>query len=146
METKHTPGPWTPEFGEAYRVRTQQDGGQVAILMNLKGRHGLAGRRNGDEVAANARLIAAAPELLEACQTFAEWLRREEAGFPAETRFKTPEGEAKWREWFDENLRVCDLAQKQARAAIAKATTPNAQVHGRGSVPCNGTLELFLEG
>ena len=61
-------------------------------------------------------------ELLEACQTFAEWLRREEAGFPAEIRFNTPEGEAKWREWFDENLRICDLAQKQARAAISKAT------------------------
>lgn len=68
MTAKHTPGPWTPEFGEAYRVRAQQDGGQVAIMMNLKGQHGLAGRRNGDEVAANARLIAAAPELLDALQ------------------------------------------------------------------------------
>lgn len=67
-EAKHTPGPWTPEFGEAYRVRAQQDGGQVAIMMNLKGRHGLAGRRTGDEVAANAHLIAAAPCLLEALQ------------------------------------------------------------------------------
>jgi len=68
MTAKHTPGPWTPEFGEAYRVRAQQDGGQVAIMTNLKGRDGLAGRRNGDEVAANARLIAAAPELLAALQ------------------------------------------------------------------------------
>lgn len=71
MTAKHTPGPWTPEFGEAYRVRAQQDGGQVAIMMNLKGRHGLAGRRNGDEVAANARLIAAAPELLDALELIA---------------------------------------------------------------------------
>jgi hypothetical protein len=71
-------------------------------------------------------MFAAAPALLEACKTFAEWLRREEAGFPAETRFNTPEGEAKWREWYYENLRVCALAQEQARAAIAKAegTTP----------------------
>ena len=65
---------------------------------------------------------AAAPELLEACQTFSEWLRREEAGFPAETRFDTPDGEAKWREWYFENLRICDLAQALALAAIAKAT------------------------
>lgn len=72
----------------------------------------------------DSRLIASAPDLLEACQTFAEWLRREEGGFPAETRFNTPEGEAKWREWFDENLRICDLAQTQARAAIAKAVGP----------------------
>ena len=67
--SKHTPGPWTPEFGEAYRVRAQQDGGQVAIMMNLKGQHGMAGRRTGEEVAANARLIAAAPDLLEALKT-----------------------------------------------------------------------------
>jgi len=65
---------------------------------------------------------AVGPELLEACQTFAEWLRREEAGFPAEARFDTPDGEAKWREWYYENLRICDLAQTQARAAIEKAT------------------------
>ena len=70
MEQKaaHTPAPWIADLGEAYRVRAQQDGGQVAIMMNLKGQHGLAGRRSGDEVAANARLIAAAPELLEACR------------------------------------------------------------------------------
>ena len=52
----------------------------------------------------------------------AEWLQREEGGFPPETRFNSPEGETKWREWFDENLRICALAQEQARAAIAKAT------------------------
>ena len=70
--SKHTPGPWTPEFGEAYRVRSQQDGGQIAIMMNLKGQFGLAGRRSGDEVAANARLIAAAPDLLEALEKIAQ--------------------------------------------------------------------------
>ena len=64
--TQHTPGPWLPEFGEAARVRAQQDGGQVAIMMNLKGQFGLAGRRTVEEVEANARLIAAAPDLLEA--------------------------------------------------------------------------------
>lgn len=99
MTAKHTPGPWTPEFGEAYRVRAQQDGGQVAIMMNLKGRHGLAGRRNGDEVAANARLIAAAPELLEALKACA-------AVCAGETM----------------NKRGLISALEQARAAIAKAT------------------------
>ena len=67
MEQKaaHTPAPWIADLGEAYRVRAQQDGGQVAIMMSLKGRHGLAGRRSGDEVAANARLIAASPTMYD---------------------------------------------------------------------------------
>lgn len=95
-EMKHTPGPWTPEFGEAYRVRAQQDGGQVAIMMNLKGRHGLAGRRNGDEVAANARLMAAAPELMDALKALLNY----------------------------DNLGAYERAdvRQKARAAIAKAT------------------------
>ncbi len=78
MEQKaaHTPGPWIADLGEAYRVRAQQDGGQVAIMMSLKGQHGLAGRRSGDEVAANARLIAAAPDLLEALIAITNQLER----------------------------------------------------------------------
>jgi hypothetical protein len=63
--SKHTPGPWKAHFEEAYFV-TGPDLGRVAIMMNLKGAHGLGGRRSGDESAANARLIAAAPELLNA--------------------------------------------------------------------------------
>lgn len=66
--SKHTPGPWIPDFGEAYRVRAQLDGGQVAVMTNLKGQFGLAGRRDGNEVAANAALIAAAPDLLAALE------------------------------------------------------------------------------
>ena len=65
--TKHTQGPWEAYFDETYGV-LGPDKGRVAICMNLKGAHGLAGRRDGNEVAANARLIAAAPELLEACK------------------------------------------------------------------------------
>lgn len=71
---------------------------------------------------ANARLISAAPDLLEACKTFAEWLRREDDGFvKAGNTRDTPEGEAAWRAWFDGNLDLCSKAQSQARAAIAKA-------------------------
>ena len=71
---------------------------------------------------ADARLIAAAPALLEACETFAEWLRREDEGLPAGIERGAPDGERRWREWWNENLRICALAQEQARAAIRQAT------------------------
>lgn len=67
MTTQHTPGPWKAHFEEAYFV-TGPDLGRVAMMMNLKGAHGLGGRRTGGESAANCCLIAAAPELLEALQ------------------------------------------------------------------------------
>lgn len=64
-EAKHTPGPWKARFEEAYYV-TGPDLGRVAMMMNLKGAHGLGGRRSGEESAANCRLIAAAPDMLDA--------------------------------------------------------------------------------
>jgi len=104
MTAQHTPGPWT-----ANRRYVETDEATVCEVFG--------GNR------ADARLIAAAPELLEACQTFAEWLRREDAGFDHKTHNReTPEGEAAWREWFYGNIAICGLAQDQVRAAIAKAT------------------------
>ena len=70
--SKHTPGPWKAHLDEAYVV-TGPDRGRVAIMTHLKGAHGLGGRRSGDESAANARLIAAAPELLEALTDLLGW-------------------------------------------------------------------------
>ena len=113
--SKFTAGPWAVDGKGSQAIVRANDLRIVSI------RH----RLDGDEHEANARLIAAAPDLLEACQTFAEWLRRESAGSTNEPwagKRDTPEGEAAWREWYDENLRICDLAQEQVRAAIAKAT------------------------
>lgn len=123
----HTPGPWFHDCnGSIWRRNPDelyQNGGTVAgdrpLATVSKGWHHEGAE--GYPVEANARLIAAAPGLLEACQTFAEWLRREEEGLPAGIERGTPDGERKWREWWNENLRVCALAQDQARAAIAKA-------------------------
>lgn len=72
---RHTPGPWRPHFEEAYFV-TGPDLGCVAMMMNLKGAHGLGGRRSGDESAANCRLIAAAPDLLAVVAAYVEHFER----------------------------------------------------------------------
>lgn len=116
--SKHTPGPWY-----AYP--------NVLQVADKKYWFTDDGARHGDtpnmviECArvADAHLIAAAPDLLQACQTFAEWLHREDVGFAVLGHDRsTPEGESAWREWYDGNLTLCALAQKQACAAIAKAT------------------------
>lgn len=106
MNTKHTPGPLHVFSVYAqHEVRTSTDT-LVAVVNSRE----------------DARLFSAAPELLEACATFAEWMRREKEGFANSDERDTPEGEARWRTWYNENLRLCDLAQEQALAAVAKAT------------------------
>ncbi len=116
--SKHTPGPWT--------IYPETDGTDICAVDHAPGlpiRQIIAHPERGANWIGNAQLISAAPDLLEACQTFAEWLRREEEGFVAVGRSRdTPEGEKEWREWFYGNIALCDLAQYQARAAIAKAT------------------------
>lgn len=110
----HTPGPWNTYFNsqDDFVIRKMFADGQES--------HVVARCHSG---VANTRLIAAAPELLEACKTFVEWLGREERGFAGSgNKRDTPEGEKAWRDWYNENLRLCALAQEQARAAIAKAT------------------------
>jgi hypothetical protein len=130
MKIEHTPGPWM--FG------IRGDKKPIEKPFNYHGpgyydNPSIFGA-DGTEIAGcdeymifnkeeDIRLIAAAPDLLEACQTFSEWLRREDKGFAEEGRNrKTPEGEAAWREWYYENLRICRLAQDQVKAAISKAT------------------------
>jgi len=125
----HTPGPWTfsqgAEYGDFRFYVAQADGApytpHYSDVATLIAETVNDERKSIQE--ANARLIAAAPDLLEACQTFAEWLRREDAGFDHKTHNReTPEGEAAWREWFYGNIAICGLAQDQVRAAIDKAT------------------------
>lgn len=110
-ETKFTPGPWRVYDGPyGYQHRIISDHDMVGDVCDV--------RRSRD-----ARLIAAAPMLFEACQTFALWLHREETGYLQNwgERRATAEGEREWDEWYMENLNLCDLAQTQARAALAAA-------------------------
>lgn len=59
--SKHTPGPWHTAFEEGTKVK---DNGKNTVAW-LQQTH-LRGKRSEEEVAANARLIAAAPKLKDA--------------------------------------------------------------------------------
>jgi len=59
---KHTKSPWHAQIDETATVRDKD--GQLAIFTHMKTRSG--GRRDAGEVAANCRLAAAAPDILEA--------------------------------------------------------------------------------
>lgn len=103
MDAKHTPGQWKPYFDETYGV-TGPDKGRIAICMNLRGLHGLVGRRSGEEVAANARLIAAAPELLAELKKRAD--SAEESAFDDWVLAALPSGDVEsinrqWKESID---------------------------------------------
>lgn len=74
MSAQHTPGPWTAlvdqmrhgrRYGPRMALVTTNTGESVAIDCTGSG-------KDFDESAANARLIAAAPDLLEALRPFAD--------------------------------------------------------------------------
>jgi len=76
MSTKHTPGPWA--VGRAFMWHQREfltihhDGKVKPPVAHVIDR--AAGVGLDDEDRANAYLIAAAPELLEACRKAEEWL------------------------------------------------------------------------
>ena len=73
-EFKHTPGPW--HHGQKNKRSVfGKDGWRVADC-------GTAFSKSDDEMEANARLIAAAPDLLEALKELRDWYR-ENVGLPA---------------------------------------------------------------
>lgn len=77
MSTKHTPGPWTmhPRFDDGAEVRALAPVAWCGVAST----HGASSSQVIDaaEARANARLIAAAPDLLEACERLLRW-----AGWP----------------------------------------------------------------
>lgn len=117
----HTPGPWF----------TSRPHGTIYIEARLRGSTlqevaAVGPTEASAQQEANAQLITASPDLLEACQTFHKWLTHEETGVHSLGYDRsTAEGEAAWRKWFYGGLELCSLAQEQARAAIAKATASN---------------------
>ena len=124
MNTKHTPGPWkvgryTPNATEISILTT--GGAPVTPAWGPKF------YVNSEQAKANARLIAAAPDLLEALKDL--------LGTTSDTREVNGRYECRWcgREWsalcgdneVPENCPSDDCPGHIARAAIAKTTTSN---------------------
>lgn len=63
----HTPGPWAVNAGEptlVYDPRNPEDESAIAVTYDVESGDRFSWPRDADEAEANARLIAAAPELL----------------------------------------------------------------------------------
>lgn len=91
--SKHTPGPWEVRKNEPWVIAKAYGNMKSVVHLNLP-------IEQSEEQRANARLIAAAPDLLEALELMLD-------------RFRDTEGShGQWEEEATEN----------ARAAIAKAT------------------------
>lgn len=103
-ETKHTPGPWEVRIDDASMPRVAAGLFVIAIV------YGTTPSRKGraKDLDANARLIAAAPDLLDALQI----LTNEAQGFMSQALAET-HGVT--------NMRVLSLRIDEARIAIAKA-------------------------
>jgi hypothetical protein len=69
MEAKHTPGPWNTDE----QVIFASSGEAVASTWKF-GQFDVGGRGSHAEADANARLIAAAPELLAALKSALSWI------------------------------------------------------------------------
>lgn len=68
--TSHTPGPWRVAIGSRLEIRGPRDeiGWPVPVVYN-------AGLHTDETAQANARLIAAAPDLLAALEALTDWGR-----------------------------------------------------------------------
>ena len=110
-ESKHTPGPWV------FEDYSQEEPEFFVVPATYFG----TVAKTGNE--ADARLIAAAPEMLEALRLHKAWADSERAGpdYGGQTRDSHPDGERIWRAWWDNQLDLCDRANRATDAAIAKA-------------------------
>jgi len=65
MKTQHTPGPWKINKKYSFSVETLSDGQGINIIAECSDPDGI---RSAGEDSANAKLIAAAPDLLAALE------------------------------------------------------------------------------
>src|SRR5262245_40952304 len=75
LPMKHTPGPWTVDDGDSDIFGAfAYDGNAVCYLSQPDACGGMLPLRGREQDEANARLIAAAPDLLTACQLLTRYL------------------------------------------------------------------------
>jgi len=103
METKHTPGPWFYAGRSTLYIDASIDGGMIQEIAAVGPT--AADNGYGETQQANARLIAAAPDLLEKCEMALSYIEA--------VCFNTPNPKKR------KNYADC---AGQLRAAIAKAT------------------------
>ena len=83
--TRHTPGPWIWDGNTLRPEQPDPQRSQVHSILDADGGFGFLGsdwRQTAAELDADRRLIAAAPELLEALQELRDWYQ-EFIGLPA---------------------------------------------------------------
>ncbi|MDO9345069.1 MAG: hypothetical protein Q7T99_16450 [Pseudomonas sp.] len=108
METKHTPGPWLIQDSTVYALNERRPPVNRFHASVDSGYDNCDKRISREEVNANAKLIAAAPDLLEALEAFE---RIKDIWLPAEAE-----------EQHAEEMYVLHMARNNMLAAIAKAT------------------------
>jgi hypothetical protein len=110
-QTAHTPGPWELwTFGETCQTSIGEKSGGVSVCeVTMSDGEGRQTKESTDRGCANARIIAAAPELLAALEAAVAYL---EANRP----------QGKIRDIFSALNHYENDVMKPARAAIAKAT------------------------
>ena len=103
MRTNHTPGPWKTDGSgmSVYSANTRLDFAPIVAAA-------VGNEKSLAQLRADARLIAAAPDLLEACQRMMLWFEVED------DHSKMPE--------FMHRVDLCNQVEMLASAAIAKAT------------------------
>jgi hypothetical protein len=109
MSEKFTPGPWRVVNGDQIRSAIHQ----IARAWMMRGGEGKA----------NARLIAAAPDLYEALSAFISWWDADDKGpqYSSPDKREGPDGENEWRAWWNGQLELASLSNSLGIAALKKA-------------------------